>query len=111
VTPDLKDDLLPSIVVQGTWRDRLYAIGAYDSGLAIFGSRRYLHAAGVRIPTVAHPWTLAEFEAALQKLSAVRSRFPGRRPTPAPRRATTISPHPEPSRSPPVKPRRRLPCS
>jgi multiple sugar transport system substrate-binding protein len=71
VSKALKDDLLPSIITQGTWRNRLYALGAYDSGLAIFGNRRHLRTAGVRLPTVNRPWTLREFEGALQKLSAV----------------------------------------
>ena len=71
VTPELRRDLLPSILEQGTYQRRLYAIGIYNSGLAIFGNRRHLRAAGVRLATVDHPWTIAEFEAALQKLKAV----------------------------------------
>jgi multiple sugar transport system substrate-binding protein len=71
VSQELRRDLLPSMIAQGTWRDRLYALGAYDSGLAIFGNRRYLRAAGVRLPTVDQPWTLDEFEDALEKLGAV----------------------------------------
>jgi multiple sugar transport system substrate-binding protein len=71
VSQELRRDLLPSLIAQGTWRDRLYALGAYDSGLAIFGNRRYLRAADVRLATVDRPWTLDEFEDALQKLGAV----------------------------------------
>jgi multiple sugar transport system substrate-binding protein len=71
VPQELKRDLLPSIVTQGTWRGRLYALGAYDSGLAIFANRRHLRAADVRTPTVARPWTLDELEDALEKLDAL----------------------------------------
>jgi multiple sugar transport system substrate-binding protein len=71
VTPALRNDLLPSILEQGTYQNRLYALGIYNAGLAIFGNRRHLHAAGVPLATVAHPWTIAEFEAALAKLKAV----------------------------------------
>lgn len=64
-------DFLPSVVAQGTYAGRLYSLGQFDSGLALWGNRRYLRAAGVRIPTVAAPWSLSEFEDALQRLSAV----------------------------------------
>lgn len=70
VTPALVDDFLPSVVAQGTYRRRLYALGVYDSGLAIYGNQRHLKAAGVRIPGVEQPWTLAEFEDGLAKLDA-----------------------------------------
>jgi multiple sugar transport system substrate-binding protein len=68
---DLRTDLLPSVVAQGTFNGRLYGLGVYDSGLAIFANRRYLAAAGVRVPTVEHPWSLDEFEQALERLSAL----------------------------------------
>jgi multiple sugar transport system substrate-binding protein len=71
VSEALKADLLPSIIAQGTYNDRLYALGIYDSGLAIYANRTYLAKAGVRIPTVAQPWDLTEFEAALGKLTAL----------------------------------------
>jgi multiple sugar transport system substrate-binding protein len=71
VSSELRNDLLPSIITQGTYHHHLYALGAYDSGLAIFGNRKYLRAAGVRIPTVERPWSAREFEAALEKLSAL----------------------------------------
>ncbi len=68
----LRRDVLPSIIAQGTYDGRLYSLGQFDSGLGLWGNRRYLRAAGVRIPTVASPWSLAEFEQALKKLSTVR---------------------------------------
>jgi hypothetical protein len=39
--------------------------------LGLWGNKRYLRAAGIRIATVEKPWTLQEFETAMQKLSAV----------------------------------------
>jgi multiple sugar transport system substrate-binding protein len=71
VSADLKADFLPSIIAQGTFNEQLYSLGQFDSGLAIYGNRRYLDAAGVRIPTFDDPWDLAEFEDALQKLTAL----------------------------------------
>lgn len=68
VSKGLADDILPSVIAQGTYRGRLYALGVHDSGLAIYGNLRYLKAAGVRIPVVERPWSLTEFEAALAKL-------------------------------------------
>ncbi len=65
----LKADLLPSLLRQGSYNGKLYSLGQFDSGLAIWGNRKLLTKAGVRIPTgVADTWTLPEFEAALKKL-------------------------------------------
>ena len=63
--------MLPSLVAQGTWRSRLWAVGAFDSGLALYGDRRQLTAAGVRLPTgVDDAWTEAEFGQVLSALAA-----------------------------------------
>ncbi len=70
--PELIRDLLPSIVEQGRYQGRLYSLGQFDVGLGLWANRRYLRAAGVRIPTVKSPWSLAEFEQALQRLSKVK---------------------------------------
>jgi multiple sugar transport system substrate-binding protein len=72
VSRELKSDLLPSVLAQGTYNGRLYSLAQYDSGLGLWANRRHLEAAKLRIPTVAAPWTLAEFEQALMKLAAVK---------------------------------------
>lgn len=65
----LKPDLLPSLQRQGTYNGKLYSLGQYDSGLAIWGNKTLLAKAGVRIPAgLRDAWSLAEFEAALKKL-------------------------------------------
>ncbi|RMF34076.1 MAG: sugar ABC transporter substrate-binding protein [Chloroflexi bacterium] len=74
LSADLRDDLLPSIIAQGTYPPdgKLYCIGTFDSGLAIWGNKAYLKKAGVRIPTgVEDAWTREEFEDALAKLQAL----------------------------------------
>ena len=71
VPPAMLRDFLPSIVAQGSYQGRLYSLGQYDSGIGLWANRRYLQAAGVRMPTLAEPWNLAEFELALEKLAAV----------------------------------------
>jgi multiple sugar transport system substrate-binding protein len=71
VPPAMLRDFLPSIVAQGTYQGRLYSLGQYDSGIGLWANRRYLQAAGLRLPTLAEPWNLAEFEQALEKLAAL----------------------------------------
>lgn len=66
------DDMLPSIIAQGTVDGSLYSLGVFDSGLAIWGNRAMLEEAGVRIPEgVEDVWTLEEFNEALAALSAI----------------------------------------
>ena len=71
---ELGTDMLPSLIDQGTYNGRIYALGQYDSGLAIVGRRSLLKKAGVRIPTsIDNAWTLAEFNNAMKKLQALDS--------------------------------------
>lgn len=71
ISPEVRADLLPSIIRQGTYNDRLYSVGTFDSGLGIYGRRSMLEAAGVRIPTGnADAWTAAEFNQVLAALAA-----------------------------------------
>jgi multiple sugar transport system substrate-binding protein len=72
ISEEMKADFLPSIIAQGTYQDgKLYSLGQFDSGLAIWGNKKYLEQAQVRLPTVDQPWTRDEFEAALGKLQAL----------------------------------------
>jgi multiple sugar transport system substrate-binding protein len=72
VSSAMKDDFLPTIIQQGTFQDgKLYSLGQFDSGLAIFANKQYLNDANVRIPTMDEPWTKDEFESALQSLQAL----------------------------------------
>ena len=72
LSDDVKADFLPSIISQGTYAGKLYSVGTFDSGLAIWGNKAYLDAAGVRIPTsIEDAWTMDEFMAALDALMAL----------------------------------------
>lgn len=71
IPPGFLSDFLPSVVAQGIYQGRLYSLGQYDSGVGLWGNRRYLRAAGVRIPTLDAPWSLKEFEQALARLTAL----------------------------------------
>ena len=63
----LLDDLLPTIVEQGTYRGRLYTVGAYDSGLGLYARRSRLEAVGARIPQgPSNAWSVGEFETILR---------------------------------------------
>ncbi len=71
VSASMKADFLPSIIQQGTYAGHLYSLGQFDSGLGFYANKKYLMEAGVRIPTVDHPWTLSELNVALAKLKKV----------------------------------------
>ncbi len=67
----VKQEMLPTLVRQGTYNAKLYSVGQYDSGLAIWGNKKLLDKAGMRIPSkLEEAWTLAEFEDGLKKLKA-----------------------------------------
>lgn len=64
------DDLLPSIVDQGTYGDHLYSVGVFDSGLGLYARRSQLESVGARLPAnAAEAWSIEEFNTILSKLS------------------------------------------
>jgi len=66
----VRQDLLPSIIEQGTYHGRLYSVGTFDSGLALYANRRLLEQIGARIPaSPRQAWTAAEFSMLLAKLA------------------------------------------
>ncbi len=68
---EIYDDLLPSIVEQGTFRGEFYAVGTFDSGLGLYGRRSRLEAVGARIPTSpGEAWSVEEFAEVLANLAA-----------------------------------------
>ena len=72
ISADLKNDILPTIIAQGTYNGHLYSLGTFDSGLAIWGNKTLLDKAGVKYPTdIKDAWTLAQFTDALDKLSKI----------------------------------------
>jgi len=72
LTEEFKADLLPSIIDQGTYAGKFYALGTFDSGLSIWGNKAYLEKAGIRIPEgIEDTWDFSEFQTALEKLQAL----------------------------------------
>lgn len=69
--PDsVRRELLPSIVAQGEWRDSLYGVGTFDSGLALYADARALEAVDARIPREpGEAWTRAELDDLLERLA------------------------------------------
>ncbi len=65
----LIDDLLPSILQQGRYRERLWSVGTFDSGLGLYADRSRLQAADIRIPTLGRPWQRDEFKTVLDRLA------------------------------------------
>jgi len=67
---ELANDLLPTILEQGTYNNHLYSIGTFDSGLGLFARRSKLAAAGVRIPSgINDAWRASEFDRVLTALA------------------------------------------
>ena len=65
------ENLIPSIIEQGSYNGRFWTAGMYDSGLALFGSRKALEAVGASIPD--HPskaWTVERFDEILRELAS-----------------------------------------
>ncbi|WP_050901841.1 sugar ABC transporter substrate-binding protein [Microbacterium testaceum] len=68
ISSDITDKLLPTAV--GKYNGEIYSAGYWDAALGIFARKSVLDANGIRIPTMAQPWTAAEFDSALATLKA-----------------------------------------
>lgn len=69
ISTELEQDLLPSLIQQGTYADDLYAVGSFDSGLGLYAWSSALEEVGARVPTSADDaWTAEEFEQILRDL-------------------------------------------
>lgn len=62
------DKFLPSTL--GRWNGKIYSVGYWDAALSVFARKSTLEKAGVRIPTMAQPWTREEFDQALEKVKS-----------------------------------------
>lgn len=54
----------------GKFQGKVYSVGQFDVALTIYGRKSVLNKYKIRIPTVAKPWTKAEFDSALKTLKA-----------------------------------------
>ena len=71
LSASVQADLLPSIIEQGTYQDRLWSVGTFDSGLGLYADRVQLKRAGIRIPSLEAPWDAAEFDDILERLAGL----------------------------------------
>jgi len=70
-TKEEKNEYAPSIIQQGTWDGKLYALGAMESSVAIYYNTDMLASIGVEVPQkVEDAWTMEEFYNVLKKLKA-----------------------------------------
>jgi multiple sugar transport system substrate-binding protein len=72
LSPTLRRELLPSILAQGSYRNKLYTVAAYDSGLGLYARKSLLTKIGVRIPRGPDSaWSAADFDDVLRRLRAI----------------------------------------
>lgn len=68
---DEKAEYLQSIIEQGTYNNKLYALGAMESSVGLYYNKDILDEAGIEVPDAEHPWTRTEFLSVLEKLKPV----------------------------------------
>lgn len=72
-----KSIYLESILEQGTYNDKLYALGAMESSVGLYYNKDILKQAGVKVPDADHPWTWSEFLTVLEKVKPVTDKMNG----------------------------------
>ena len=69
VSEELRIDMLPSLLEQGTYDGELYALGAFESALVVYYNRDIIEEAGLDPPDrIADAWTWTEFSEALVRV-------------------------------------------
>ena len=68
LTDEEKSVYLDSIIQQGTYNNKLYALGAMESSVGLYYNKDILEEAGIEVPDADHPWTTSEFMDILAKL-------------------------------------------
>ncbi|MGN9066565.1 ABC transporter substrate-binding protein [Ligilactobacillus agilis] len=67
-----KDDLLPSIIKQGTYQGKLYSVGYSESSVGIYYNKKMFKEAGIsesELPTLQKPWTYDEFNEIAKRIT------------------------------------------
>lgn len=77
LTDEDKSIYLESIMEQGTYNDKLYALGAMESSVGLYYNRDILEEAGISVPDADHPWTFTQFLEVLEKLKPVMDKKNG----------------------------------
>ena len=71
LTEEERGEYLESILDQGTYNDKLYALGVMESSVGLYYNKDILAEAGVEVPDADHPWTWSEFTEVLKKVQPV----------------------------------------
>ena len=71
LTEEEKAVYLDSIIDQGTYDGKLYALGAMESSVGLYYNKDILEEAGVQVPDADHPWTRTEFLEVLEQIKPV----------------------------------------
>lgn len=71
LTEEEKNRYLESIIEQGTYQDKLYALGAMESSVGLYYNKDILEEAGIEIPEQEHPWTYSQFLDVLEKVKPI----------------------------------------
>lgn len=71
LTEEERGEYLQSILDQGTYDGKLYALGAMESSVGLYYNKDILEAAGIQVPDADHPWTHAEFLGVLEKVKPI----------------------------------------
>lgn len=62
---------LESIIEQGTYDGKLYALGVLESSVGMYYNKDILEEAGIEVPDADHPWTWSEFLEILEQLKPI----------------------------------------
>lgn len=77
LTEEEESVYLTSIIEQGTYDDKLYALGAMESSVGFYYNKDILAKAGVTVPDPDHPWTFTEFLDICEKVKPVTDDLKG----------------------------------
>lgn len=71
LTEEEESAYLESIITQGTYDNKLYALGAMESSVGLYYNKDILEEAGVEVPSANNPWTWSEFLEVLKKVQPI----------------------------------------
>ncbi len=77
LTEEERGEYLESILEQGTYDNKLYALGAMESSVGLYYNKEILKEAGIEVPDADQPWTRSEFLAVLEKLKPIMEKKNG----------------------------------
>lgn len=71
LTAEERGIYLSSILEQGTFDGKLYALGAMESSVGLYYNKAVLREAGIEVPKAGEPWSFSEFLEVLERLKPI----------------------------------------